>query len=764
MGKDRFYAHTADPEGCWEPLARHLAAVAERAAQFLASAGRADSGRAAGLLHDLGKYGDAFQRRLRGQARHVDHWSAGAWAALMQYKREGVAAALAIQGHHIGLLQGDHDSLRGLDPARLRENHPKGLTLSGPKCGPLLERLREDALVPPPALPGGERLDDAFPAAAMLDVRMLFSALVDADYLATEEHFKGPAARPQGPELRAAEALRVLNKHVESLPGRTKAAEAVLQMRADLLCACRQAAAKPPGLFTLTAPTGSGKTLAMLAFALDHAARHGLRRVIAVIPFLTIIEQTAGDYKNLFGSALGENYVLEHHSLAGTRPASREDDDQEDAAHAERLLAENWDAPLIVTTSVQFLESLFANRPSACRKLHRIARSVVLFDEVQTLPPRLAVPTLASLSHLSRRYGTTVVFATATQPAFRHLHERVCSLSAPGWTPKEIAPPALRLYDRVRRTRVRWPEPGKRTNWQDLAEDIVRLPQALCIVNVRRHARELAELLKEAAGGHGLFHLSTDMCPAHREAVLAEVRRRLPVGAPCRLVSTQCVEAGVDLDFPVVYRALGPLEAVAQAAGRCNRAGRLPFCGQVNVFVPEDEKYPPGCYEQAAQTTKMLLKELGPDGMDIDNPALFQHYYSEFYSLTRIGQATQGTERSLEDAIRRHDFENVASLYRLIPRSSVNILVPYDEAAYAALAEEARTKGLLACWMRRARPHTVSLLPPKEDAPIRWHMDPVPLGARRRSEEWFIYLTADHYDRELLGLVPPEASEGLPIM
>ena len=262
---------------------------------------------------------------------------------------------------------------------------------------------------------------------AMLDLRMLFSALVDADFLETEAHFEGDASgrrpRPPGPSLDPERALAVLTRHIDAIAARSSSSPGVAALRADLLRACLEAGSHPTGLFTLTAPTGSGKTLALLAFALRHAAEHRLRRVIVVIPYLSIIEQTVRVYREVFAtqgdSSANGRLVLEDHSLAGTRPKerARDEDEHTDA----RLLAENWDAPIVVTTSVQCLESLFANRPSACRKLHRLARSVILFDEVQSLPTRLAVPTLAALSRLAHRYGSSVVFSTATQPAFTHL-------------------------------------------------------------------------------------------------------------------------------------------------------------------------------------------------------------------------------------------------------------------------------------------------------------------------------------------------------
>ncbi|HSN86201.1 MAG TPA: CRISPR-associated helicase/endonuclease Cas3, partial [Thermoanaerobaculia bacterium] len=421
-------------------------------------------------------------------------------------------------------------------------------------------------------------------------------------------------------------------------------------------------------------------------------------------------------------------------------------------------LTENWDAPLILTTNVQLLESLFSNRPSACRKLHRLAGSVVLFDEVQTLPPRLAVPPLAALSHHAHRYGASVVFATATQPAFDHLHEKVRPLAASGWEPREIVPESLGLFARARRTRVLW-DLDRPLPWDALADELASHDQALCIVNLKRHARLVAGKL-QARGAPGLFHLSTNLCPAHRERVLAEVRRRLRHGEPCRLVATQCVEAGVDVDFPRVFRALGPLEAVAQAAGRCNRNGHLPGLGEVRVFrpEPEEERYPPGDYGRGAGVACTLLGDLGRERMeDVQDPELFRLYYPLLYELAGSARVPEEIQQALE----QRSFEQIAREYRLIDQDAISVLVPYDLDAWAHLKAELRETRLTAGWIRRARPHAVSLYRPKRDAPIWNHLDPAPLARRRdqvrdqEAGEWFVYLDEDGYDRELLGLVGP---------
>ena len=755
-----YYAHSAKRAEKWEPLAKHLRNVSKRAAEYARAFGAEEEAGLAGLLHDLGKYGDLFQRRLRGEIHGIDHWSAGAWQALRKYKKRGAALALAIQGHHLGLQKGDGDSLGELNPS----THAGQWKLSEPDTNLLIARLHADGFGLPEldcSIAGWGRPDTV---AAMLDVRMLFSALVDADYLETEAYF---AAHPDGtlgyreapPTLKPEKALEVLHRHLERLQKRSNASENVMHLRGDLLASCVKAADAKQGVFTLSAPTGAGKTLSMLSFALRHAVRHGLRRIIMVIPYLTIIEQTAGIYRDIFSPHFGEHYVLEHHSLAGTRgkdpPSSTSDADAEsDSARTARQMAENWDAPIVVTTNVQLLQSLFANRPSACRKLHNLARSVVLLDEVQTLPARLAVPTLATLARLSERYNATVVFATATQPAFSHLDQETRTIGSVGWQPGEIVPPTLNLFSRARRTTVKWPDLDHRVPWHEIARQLAEEKQALCVVNLKRNALELAKMLKDQ-DVPGLFHLSTNMCPVHREDTLAKVRGQLKKGAPCRLISTQCIEAGVDVDFPVAYRAWGPLEAIAQVAGRCNREGKQKT-GEVHVFLPQDAAYPSGDYEQAADVTTMLLKHRGPQNMDIHNPDLFEEYYRSLYDLAKIAGMPHGKAKELKEAIQRRDFADVAQLYQIIDRDAINILVPFDTAAYQDLADEVRHSGLNGKWIRKARPHSVSIFQPKEDAVIRNYLDPVPLTWRERSDEWFIYLAARHYHRGLLGLVPPQ--------
>lgn len=755
------YAHSRNKAGNKHHLSDHLSSVSKLAGEFLADTPLANEAALAGLLHDLGKYGDLFQARLKGEVQGIDHWSSGAWSAISEYK--AIAAALAIEGHHIGLQHFSKNHLSSINPKQLEINHPLQLRLSESNLDVIKSRLLNDGIKPRinHTLLGND-LNSTINT--MLDVRMVFSCLVDADFLDTEAHFKGTSEgkqyRASGPELQEKRALELLLENIKEVQARTQAAQGVTEVRASLLDNCLKAADSETGLFTLTAPTGSGKTLAMLAFALKHAIERQ-RRIIIVLPYLSIIEQTASIYRTIFESHFGRHYVLEHHSLAEVGLEKTKSDNEgksgelETAERQRRLLAENWDAPIIITTSVQMLESLFSNRPSACRKLHRLTRSVILFDEVQTLPANLAVPTLAALSHLAYGYGSSVVFSTATQPAFEHLHGIVKSHSITGWQPhKIISEPKSFFKSMKKRTHVSWGNPDEGIGWYDLAGCLKEHEQALCIVNIKRHARTLWEKIGEKA-----LHLSTNLCPSHRRNVLDTVNNRLLNNEPVHLVATQCIEAGVDVDFPVVYRAYAPLEAIIQAAGRCNREGRQETLGQVHVFQPliegNENEFPDDYYKQAAQITKMLFRRHGADKMLLDSPDFITAYYCELYDINKP-EAMQRTQRLLE-YVMAGSFPDIAKEYRLIKQDAINVLVPYQPLieVFNRLNDEGNKVGITAEWIRRARPLTVSIYRPKSDDTIWDSLIPVKMAGRKEREQnnWFIYIRKEDY-HPVLGLIP----------
>lgn len=769
----QWFAHSENRAGHRHPTRKHLRCVSDLARDFAAEIPWSGEAALAGMLHDIGKYGDLFQARLRGEESGLDHWSAGAWVALKDF--QAVAAALAIQGHHIGLQRGDLDSLRAMDLIRLAEHHPLNLRLTDPDPHNLQCRVRQDGLRFERL--GAVCLDPAgflkISGSSMLDVRLLYSCLVDADFLDTEAHFEGDGHgkryRAPGPSLVPERATDALDRFLEEkIRTGSRAEPSVTEARNRLWEMMTAAAEKPTGLFTLTAPTGSGKTLAMLKFALEHARRNNLQRIVLVIPYLSIIEQTAAVYRTVF-KGFPEHFILEHHSMAGVGGEEGYAPVMESMEYVRRLLAENWDAPIILTTNVQLLESLFSNRPSACRKLHNLMGAVIMFDEAQALPPSLAVPTLATLSHLVAGYGSTVVFATATQPAFDVLHDHVREQVPTGWQPVETAPDHAALYENLRRYEVGWPGEGRVTTWSELAADIGEQRQALCVVNLKKHAHAL---LAELEGRDDLFHLSTNLCALHRRAVLDQVRDRLRHGETCILISTQCIEAGVDVDFPVLYRAMAPLDAIAQAAGRCNREGRLTGAdgrlrpGEVWVFEPEGTdgwrgRYPSHEYFQAAEVTRSMLLKAGAAGLDLADPATFRAYYRSLYDLSR----PESKNEELAEAITRMDFAAVARQYRIIGQDAIQVLVPYGPwiELFDELCGVEEEEGIDAGWMRRAQGLAVSIYRPVRDHPAWEVLVPVRLRYGHGdafSDEWFILQERGEgiYD-EILGLQLPQSRQ-----
>lgn len=769
-----YLGHSANDNGLGvaERLYDHLITVASRAAGFAVFFQAEEQAYAAGLLHDLGKYADQFIRRLRDRREPSrDHWSAGAALLAAQFDKPnglGLVPAIAVLGHHAGLARHPRradDFCRTL--AGRFQAEKECFTETNLRL--LLSRFHADGLSLP-TVAHGLRTSVASYAADMLDVRMLFSALVDADFLETEAHFNGNMLTPRrprsdGPLLDLDMAIAALEKY-RGLVRQTHGQSPMAESREVVYRDCIEAARNAPGLFSLSAPTGAGKTLAMLAFALHHAKYHGLRRVVLVMPFLNIIEQAAAIYREVFSPANGfhPNTVLEHHSLADIVSDGSETDEDR------RLLAENWDAPIILTTNVQMLESLMAARPARCRKLHRLAKSVILFDEVQTLPLALVVPTLATLSRLTDPngpYSTSIVFATATQPAFDSLHRRlVDEFATAGWQPREIIHDPEPLYsEAARRVHVAWRHQQAMT-FDEVAQELRQERQVVCIVNLKRHAIDLTKTLLQF-GTKGLFHLSTNMCPAHRTRVLKEVVSRLADAKPVRLISTQCVEAGVDIDFPVVYRAMAPLEAIAQAAGRCNRHG-IRSQGRLVVFKPQDDGkclYAPG-YDKAAQAaenfvTQMELVNGSLDDAELLNaPRRLHAYFEQFYRVTGRASAVCGDEEDIIRAIREGDFSEAARLYRLIDTDCINILVPYTRAVFDHLCERIthnnRQFPAVGDWFREAAPYAVSLFRPKPDSlewcdlqPIQFSRCPV----ENDQAQWFSLLAPDRYDMRL-GLTP----------
>lgn len=656
------YAHSAssDDHASWHRLSEHLQETGARAARFLAPVGCGQIARAAGLLHDLGKYSCQFQQRLSG-GPPCDHSTAGALLAIERFGdgnvRKGSLGkmlAFAIAGHHAGLANGDN----GEGPRAMTHR----LRAPVPTIDPVWEREISLPTLSPPPLKFRNRETAGFCAA--FATRMIFSALVDADYLDTEAWYAHREGRslPRGSHPPLSDLLKRLDAHLDALISTTTDTE-VNRLRREVLVHARQKADEMPGLFTLTVPTGGGKTLSSLAFALKHAVRHNLCRVIYVIPYTSIIDQTAHVFREALVKSGDDSadFVIEHHSAFDEDRLS-----EREARDKLRLAMENWDAPIIVTTAVQFFESLFANRPSRCRKLHNIASSVVILDEAQTLPLRLLRPCVTALDELARNWRTTILICTATQPALG-VHD-----GFPGGLAgaREIVPDPAKLYRSLKRTRIS--RHGELTD-AEVADRLRDSSRALCIVNTRRHARELYERIREAKGS---FHLSTLMCPRHRGEVLGKVRRQLDVGAPVRLVATSLIEAGVDVDFPVVWRSEAGLESIIQAAGRCNREGKAAM-GDVFVFEPADDngKKAPGDIEKLAAIARGVLRR----HEDPASPDAIRSYFQEVYWIEEAGLDREDILRDLREPGNTFDFPfaTIARKFRMIETEMVPIIIPY---------------------------------------------------------------------------------------
>lgn len=666
------YAHSlpgAPDQSRWELMREHEVRVSTLAAVFL---GRIDSGLVPwgmllGLWHDIGKYSDEFQQYIqqanepadhdsedahrKDVSGRVDHSTAAAQLAVERFEVPGRALAYCFAGHHAGLPDWDD----GTSQAGLKQRLDRCIPCwRSAAPGPLV-----DQKMPPFA---GIRLDnddyDMPVFRISLWIRMLFSALVDADFLATES-FMSPERSAQRPSM--APSLQKLAGTLEAkLTAIQSGASAsdVNRVRQSVSRRCLEAAAESPGFFSLSVPTGGGKTLASLRFALAHATQHGLARVIMAVPFTSIIEQNALVYREMFADH-GDEVVLEHHSNL----------DPQTETSVNRLQSENWDAPVIVSTNVQLFESLFACRTSRCRKLHRIAKSVIVLDEAQALPVDLLKPTLLLLRELVESYGCTVVLCSATQPALNWSEDFPIGLKGI----RSIVPESEKLHNRLRRTRL---ELAGVVDDERLVSELDEHDQILCIVNTRVHA---ATLFEELDDGDANFHLSTRMCAAHRKDTLDTIRNRLKTKKKCRVISTQLIEAGVDVDFPVVYRASCGLDSLVQAAGRCNREGRHAE-GRVVFF--ETEKLPPvGFLRQSFGATKELLDRFD----DLLSPEAIQHYFGLHYYRKKDSwdkhevQEALGTNASLL----KFNFRQVADRYRFIREETETILVSWSKKSGA---------------------------------------------------------------------------------
>lgn len=695
-----YVSHVSEDGTRYEAVRDHLREVSEMAAEFARPFGAQEWAASAGMAHDIGKYSQGFQRRILQGGPKVDHSTAGAhWLMSASKDTAGEAfcdlLAYCIAGHHGGLPDGGSRAGTGEGPTlldRITKADHGGI----PDCSAWKAEisLTMPATLPLASIPS--QPDDLCYSLAFL-TRMVFSCLVDADYLCTERFMAG-AERAHLASARVQDLCSMLEHRLsEFYPPTTS----LNSLRCSLLDDCLRTAQGGRGVYSLTAPTGSGKTYALMRFALNHAAANGMRRVIVAEPYTSIIEQNAEVYREVFGD---EN-VLEHH-------ANFDFDERDDSGVGRgsrlRLATENWDAPIIVTTNVQLLESLHSNKTSRCRKLHNIAGSVIVLDEAQMIPTKFLLPCVKALAELVRNYGCTVVLCTATQPALDD------KFKAEGMDVHEIVSDVEGLFDALKRVTYR--TIGSVSD-EVLVDKLATAESALCIVNSRKQARALYDALSAQRGADdGLFHLTTLMHPNHRKRILAAINHRMKeLGKPCIVVATSLVEAGVDLDFPVVYRAISGVDSMVQAAGRCNREGkRTTQDSVVYLFEPEEHYAIPSELRQRASVSLSALPELqiASNEVDIASPQRILQYFNRLYFYK--GEAALD-EKEVAQRLSHWDsitppsiqFKSIADSFRLIDEGSFSIIVPDDEIQDAVwrLREGVASRGD----MRRLSAHAVSV-------------------------------------------------------
>ena len=720
----------------------HACNVGGMAAGFAAYFGAQEIARATGLLHDVGKYSPLFDKRLHGDPKRVDHSTAGAKIAVECWGvRLGKMMAFCIAGHHAGLANGAGAG-DGRSTLQQRLDWQFGADI------PKLDEVWRQEIDLPETLPAPSVKPDAgdhphFTCAFF--IRMLYSCLVDADFLDTEAFYakleQRETVRGGHPDLEMLrpvffDFINAFRRRATQAPQETEEQQrnaALNRLRGEILDYAVAQAQQDTGLFSLTVPTGGGKTFTSMAFALEHAKAHGLRRVIYVIPFTSIIEQNAAEFRKAFGE-LGEQAVLEHHSTFDDGKL------QNEATQDKlRLASENWDAPIVVTTAVQFFESLFADRSSRCRKLHNITGSVIILDEAQMLPLNLLLPIMQAIKELAQNYHCSVVMCTATQPAVQTENGFYCGFE----NVREIAPKPTALFDKLRRTTVQ--HIGIQTD-TDLLAKLGEHPQILVIVNNRRHARSLYDQAKHL---DGTFHLTTLMCAKHRSKKLDEIRGRLKNGKPCRVIATSLIEAGVDVDFPLVMRAEAGLDSVAQAAGRCNREGKRPSENSfVWIFAPEEKwKAPP---ELAAQAAVMRLTA-DSFSDDLLSTQAVAAYFAELYQL-------KGSELDNKKILKMHNdtgqsldfpFQAIADKFRMIESHMQPLIIPFDvdaENLISSLHHADHVGGLL----RKLQPYTVQI--PEKALTALYKAGRIePINEKNFGKQFYTLIGLDLYD-EVAGL------------
>ncbi|NLB42502.1 MAG: CRISPR-associated helicase Cas3' [Clostridiales bacterium] len=646
-----YIAHTREIDTVNQSLVDHLKGTANMAYEFGEKFNNGDYAYVCGPLHDIGKYSDEFQKKIKNNTNaRVDHSTAGAILINNKLKLLGKLLAYCIAGHHGGIPDGGNKSdtaaevtligrLKRAEQIYNYESYKTEVDINK---------------VIPNNLPKIKPLNKGGFSISFL-VKMIYSCLVDADFLDTES-FVNDNTVDRKVKCDFEILNTILMNHIEGFSDQSRE---INRKRSEILSDCIEKSECNKGLYTLTVPTGGGKTLSSLAFAINHVLKHGMDRIIYVIPYTSIIEQTARVFKNV----LGEQYVLEHHSNFDFG------DGESLLTYRLKLASENWDIPIIVTTNVQFFESLFSNRSSRCRKLHNISSSVIIFDEAQMLPTQFLTPCIATIAELVTNNGSTCILCSATQPSLKDRFPKEIEVN-------EICSNTDELYRFFKRTNIIYR--GK-MELDLLTEELNDLKQVLCIVNSKRHAHDIYSKLN----GDGIYHLSTRMCPKHRLEVLNEIRLRLKNHLQCKVVSTQLIEAGVDVDFPVVYRSMAGIDSIVQAGGRCNRENRLDI-GIVNVFDQESEysKNMPSSIKRPIEVAKTVMSKYE----DVLSPEAIHSYFEQLYSFEgEMGLDVNGIFEHLEKGAHNFnfDFKRIANEFKLIDEDTKTIIVEYDEDARA---------------------------------------------------------------------------------
>lgn len=715
-----YYAHSTDSpdKSDWQLLEEHLANVSVKAANFAHYFGAQQWTAILGQTHDLGKKTKSWQAYLRRANNIVDEFSkfyeghpshaiVGAQWLFNNSKEAGKILAYCIAGHHGGLPNWSGSTTSSLE-SKLQQDIPHFDAPSLPdfpdKAPFLIESSR-------------------FGFQLQFFTRMLFSCLVDADYLDTENFLDTDknSWRTTYPTLTLLH--KRFWKRFNDMRENADLSTWVNQQREKVLADCLQAAKAESGLFSLTVPTGGGKTLASLAFALNHAQHCGKRKIIYVIPFTSIIEQNA----KVFRDMLGNDVVLEHH--CNFLP--------DDSDWQTRLASENWDAPVIVTTNVQFFNSFYANKTSKCRKLHNVANSIIIFDEVQAIPVEKLEPCLEVIKELSLNYGVTSILCTATQPAIEFSEQFKAGIK----NVREIIMDVSTLFTSLKRTEEIF---IGELNEQDVANHLLEHQEVLCIVNTRQQALDIFNILPESEEN---IHLSALMYPAHRTERLDEIRNRLDPSneLPCRVVSTQLIEAGVDVDFPCVYRAIAGIDSIAQAAGRCNRNGLSKEPCKVSVFeFPENSDC--SFFRQAAQSSAKLFE---PFAGKLTSPECVREYFADFFWKNEQRMDLDGIIENWCRPAQSGDiqFRDIAK-FQMIESATIPVVIALEHSAIElvlALEFAEHNGGIL----RKLQKYSVQIYPYQFEEIKDWLESPSPGVWVLRSKELYSTTTG-------LQCTPPE--------